>query len=490
MNILFDTNIIISINDPTHPLDHRLAKIEQLIDKLSFHVFVHPAQKDDFERDENAERKALNLSRLARYNSLESPPIPSAEDIKQLEWSQNNDHDRIDNFLLYALYSNAIHIFVTEDRALLSKARRAGLQDQVFLIDQFLFFLERQCASDFSVPVGIQEKPVYALHPQSEFWDSLRESYRESFDQWFEKISREHRSAWCICDENGDPLAVCIYKEEKSPTITDEQYRLPGRVLKLCTFKVSKKLQGRKLGERLLFTAFKFAQKNNINYVYLHTRSQDKLIELCLDFGFSHLGKYNTDEVYYKQMFSPVNGGDHTLSPIDYLLKYYPYFIDDERVNKFIVPIDKAYHNELFPDVSDDAQGLFAEEFSCEKPQSNTIKKAYLSHSNTNQVSPGDIILFYRTGDRESVEVLGVVEKAIRTQDLSVLTALVAKRTVYSTDELRWWIQKPTLIILFRYVKTIPTISRTAFSAAGIKGNIQAIRKMDHKSYVKLMEMQ
>ena len=489
MNILLDTNILISLNDLKRPLDSSLAKMQKLLDKLSFHVFVHPSQRDDFERDNDIARKKINLSRLEQYKVLDSPPMPSPEELAELGWSQNNDHDRVDNILLYALRSHTVHVFVTEDQALLGKARRAGLQEQVFRIDQFLFFLECQCAPDFSVPVGIQEKPVYALHPQSDFWDSLRESYR-GFDSWFEKICQEHRSAWCICDQNGDPLAVCIYKEEDSPAVTNEQYRLSGSVLKLCTFKVSRELQGRKLGERLLFTAFKFAQKNNIGYVYLHTRAQDKLIELCLDFGFSPLGKYNDDEVYYKQMFSPVNGGDHSLSPIDYLLKYYPYFIDDERVNKFIVPIDKTYHNELFPDVSDDAQGLFAEEFSCEKPQSNTIKKAYLSHSNTNQVSPGDVILFYRTGDRQSIEVIGVVEKAVRTQDLSVLTALVAKRTVYSTDELREWVQKPTLVILFRYVKTIPKIPYTAFSAAGIRGNIQAIRKIDHKSYVKLMEIQ
>jgi len=66
MNILLDTNILISLNDMAHPLDSSLAKMQKLIDKLSFHIFVHPSQREDFDRDENIARRKINLSRLAR----------------------------------------------------------------------------------------------------------------------------------------------------------------------------------------------------------------------------------------------------------------------------------------------------------------------------------------------------------------------------------------------------------------------------------------
>ena len=46
LNILLDTNIIISLNDLEYPLDPRWAEMQRLLDQLSFHVFVHPAQKD------------------------------------------------------------------------------------------------------------------------------------------------------------------------------------------------------------------------------------------------------------------------------------------------------------------------------------------------------------------------------------------------------------------------------------------------------------
>ena len=71
MNILLDTNILISLNDLKRPLDSSLAKMQKLLDKLSFHVFVHPSQRDDFERDNDIARKKINLSRLEQYNVLE-----------------------------------------------------------------------------------------------------------------------------------------------------------------------------------------------------------------------------------------------------------------------------------------------------------------------------------------------------------------------------------------------------------------------------------
>ena len=487
MNILLDTNILIPIFDIEHPLDERFAKMQRLLDSLSFHVFVHPAQQDDFERDPNVERKKRNLSRLPQHNVLESPPVPSEEELQELSWTQTTDNDRVDNLLLYALKNQAVHVLVSDDSGVLSKAKRSGLQDRVYRLDQFLFFLESRLSPTFTVPIGIEEKFLYELkHPEADFWNSLRQSYN-GFDNWFVEKAREHRKAWCICNTQGYPLAVCIYKEEDSPVVTDDNIRLPGKVLKLCTFKVAKELQGRKLGERLLFTAFRYAVEHKIAYVYLHTRAQDQLIDLCEDFGFTNQGKYNTDEVWAKQMIPPNGMQRSDQSPLEFAKYYYPHFVDDERVNKFIIPIQPQYHNELFPDISDDAYSLFAKEFVPNSPQSNTIKKAYLCWANTNQIKAGDILLFYRTDDRRSIEIIGIVEHTCKTNDIAETLALVSKRTVFSNDKLQDILQKETLIILFRFAKIIPAISYKKFSNAGIKGNIQSIRLISHDSYLQLV---
>lgn len=63
--------------------------------------------------------------------------------------------------------------------------------------------------------------------------------------------------------------------------------------MKLCKFKVDAMARGKKLGERLLYIAFDYCVKNNLDWVYLHTfgEEQKTLVGFCLDYGFYCLGK-------------------------------------------------------------------------------------------------------------------------------------------------------------------------------------------------------
>jgi len=78
-------------------------------------------------------------------------------------------------------------------------------------------------------------------------------------------------------------------------------------------------------------------------------------------------------------------------------------------VKKFVVPILPVYHNKLFTDYSKRQITLaeYADEFVVE---GNTIKKAYLSHSNIKRMQRGDLILFYRSEDEQAITSFGVVE--------------------------------------------------------------------------------
>ena len=150
-------------------------------------------------------------------------------------------------------------------------------------------------------------------------------------------------------------------------------------------------------------------------------------------------------------------------------------------------PLRPSYHENLFPDISDFSTTLFGNEPSFFSPQSNTIKKAYLCHSKTTRVAEGDLLLFFRTGDRRSIEVIGVVEKAIRTQDPYLATSLVSKRTVYSQKEVSELLKKPTLIVLFRLMRYFPAIPNSRFGKIGIKEPIQTIRQISHQDFSQLM---
>lgn len=484
MNILIDTNILIPLEDTSRLLDPSLAKMCRQSDAAGHILYIHFSQKEDIKRDRNEQRKNIVLSRLEQYQFIPSPPELSSEELLQYGWRQANDNDRIDNLLLHALCRGAVHFLVTNDKGIHRKARQAQCQEQVHYLDQFLVFLDSQISTEPPPPYGIQDRYLHELRVSQSFFDSLRAGY-EGFNLWYMKSAQSQRKAWCISYEK-EVQAICIYKKENSPCIVDNGEPLNGDALKLCTFKISYDVRGRKLGERFLYTAFKYANEHSIPYVYLHTygSEHEMLVSLCEDFGFKRAGSYKgIEDVYVKEM-SPLEARSTEIDSLTYAIDYYPYYFDGRNVDKYIVPIKPHYHNDLFADISDTSRGLFADDPSMYGPQANTIKKAYICHSNIKNITPGGLLLFYRTDDRKSIECIGVVEQIYRGSDINKVLPLVSKRTVYSQPEIEKILRKETLVILFRLMKTFPPIEKEAFNKAGIKGPFQSIRKITHEQYV------
>ena len=227
---------------------------------------------------------------------------------------------------------------------------------------------------------------------------------------------------------------------------------------------------------------FDYCVNNNIDWVYLHTfgEEQKTLVGLCEEYGFSLLGKYKQDDVYIK----PMKLQDDGRSTLDSLIKYYPYFKEDTEVSKFIIPIQPKYHEDLFPDFSNMKGSLFEKDQNLYSCQGNTIKKAYLSHSKIQTINKGDIVLFYRSHDRKSIQCMGIVESVFFSDNVDDVFSRIAKRTVYSYDELREITNKKTLVILFRFISLNREISNKDIKDAGIKGNIQSIRKITNDQYL------
>lgn len=485
MNILLDTNILIPLEDTSKILSEDLSTMMKLCSEQKHNLFVHPLQVEDLQRDKDEKRKCILLSRIKQYQSIDNPPILSEEELKKLNWRQSNDNDRIDNNLLFSLYRNAVHLLITNDEEIHKKAKKANLQDRVYRISQFLLLLNKESKTYPITPVGIENGYLYNFDISQDFFDSLRNSY-DGFNDWYKKAAEAQRKCWYI-SENNHLIAICIYKEENDVQITDKGKIIPGRILKLCTFKVDPRYRGRKIGERILYIAFKYCKDNHYKWIYLSAmgNEQKSLIGLCEEYGFSLVGKYNGDDVYLKPM---TPDEEDTLSALEYNKKYYPYYIDTDSIQKFIIPIQPQYHNDLFADISDTAAGLFKSDYTMYSPQCNTIKKAYLCHSSCKQIKSGDIILFYRSGDRQSIECIGIVEQAIISNDIEIVLPLISKRTVFSNSELEKILSKDTLVILFRYIALDKKINIEQLTTAGIRGNIQTIRKISQIQYKELFK--
>jgi predicted nuclease of predicted toxin-antitoxin system len=484
MRILIDTNIFITLEDSSNVLDESFSELVRLANENGHQVLIHPSSVDDFERDENETRKRINLSRIKKYPYLEDPPTPDDLEIRRLGLKNNNDNDRVDNKILYAIYKDAANILVTEDRGIHKKASVLDIKDRVHYIQQAANSLKRlHKRFQVSLP-NIKEIYLHEIDLSISFFDSLREDYME-FNEWYKKSSRQGRKAWIHKNNTGDLGAILIYKEEKDEIVTDDNKALPGSSLKLCTFKVGEDIRGRKIGELFLKAAFRYATANKIEHIYITMRPErhEFLEDLCIDFGFYNYAQFKGDHVYLKDHPTiPPLGSDTGLSALEYHKKFYPHFKCDPSIRKYIVPIKPAFHEMLFPDNQDQIP-LFS--FSA---VGNAIKQAYLCHARIGGISAGDILLFYRSGDRKAITSIGIVEYINEYQDSDNIIQLVSKRTVYSYEDIKLMAEKKTTVILFRLAKHLANrVDYYWLLREGIvNGPIQTIRKISNDSFKKI----
>jgi predicted RNA-binding protein with PUA-like domain len=121
--------------------------------------------------------------------------------------------------------------------------------------------------------------------------------------------------------------------------------------------------------------------------------------------------------------------------------------------------------------------------------EGNAIKKAYLSHAKIKKMSPGDILLFYRSQDKHEVTTLGVVEQVefdLKTVD--EIVKLVRKRSVYSVEEIQSTVLKPTTVILFSWHLHLPEPLRLEelIQHGILKTAPQTIMQISHEKYLNI----
>ncbi len=484
MRILIDTNILIPLEDSSKILDDSLSELFRLAHKNRHEILVHPASFEDIEKDRDEKRKKISFSRIRKYPVLEGSPKPKDLELNGLGLSETTKNDHIDNLILYAVFKDAVNILVTEDRAIHKKAAVLDVSDRVHYIQQTVEFLRRLYSS---IPVSlpnIAETKLHQIDLSSQFFDSLRKDYTK-FDEWYKNASREGRKAWIHRNESGQLGAICIYKEEQDPIITNGNISIPGRVLKLCTFKVEEGMRGRKLGELLLKAAFRYATDNKVEHIYITMKpgTQGYLEDMCEEFGFYRLGVYtdNRDDVFVKDHF--ILPPDNEMTPLEYGIRNFPHFKCDKNINKYIVPIRPKFHDLLFPEIAPQLSLIIHSSVG------NAIKQAYLCHARLGGISSGDILLFYRSSDLQAITSLGIVEISTDLQDQEKIMQIVSKRTVYTYEDIKKMAEKKTKVILFRLAKHFsnPISYNWLLSNEVVRGHIQAIRGITHESFTKII---
>ena len=488
MRFLLDTNILIPLEQSQHTLEASLANFVRLAHENSHQLIYHPATEDDISRDTNVERRRQTLERLRQYPRLEQRPF--------CPWNENitNPNDRADNEILYALYCEAAHALVTEDHGIHQKAKQRGLGDRVYYIQTAEDWLRRLYERVSIQLPNIEQVSLYSLVPllSSTFFDSLRNGY--PFDSWFRRKARDGLNAWVVWESPQILGAICIYDRQTDEQVTEEGMVLHGPALKLSTFKVGETMRGKKIGELFLKAAFRYATVNRLENIFIHGELEKHsfLFDLLEDFGFirvgTHPGSTGRDVVYVKKhpILPPAQAD---LAPFDYLRQYYPHFQKGAHIKKYVIPIRPAFHQILFPDYhSEFDRQMFL--FQQTNTAGNAIKLAYLCHAQTQNISAGDVVMFYRSDDERALTSIGVVENYQTLNDPAVIAQLVSRRTVYSMEQIVEMAARSTRVMLFRLLGHFGTPLSHAWLKENqiVKGNIQSIRSISDEAFERAIQ--
>ena len=253
----------------------------------------------------------------------------------------NNSHDAIDNELLFSIHRNCAQYLITNDKDLIKKSQKIGLNDRVLSIDQALEKFQEKAPKDVRKPVFINYKYLHELDINDTFFDSLKVDYA-GFEKWFKKKQLKEAQAY-VTEFDGKLTSFLMLKVENE----DEDYKdflkpfRPARRLKISTLKVAD--TGKRIGETFIKIIVEKAIKEDVDEIYVTVfDKQEFLIDMLESYGFKKYTKKKTlrsddgielENVLVKSMKNKEN--------------YYPFFeIDDNRI--FLVPIRDKYHHLLF----------------------------------------------------------------------------------------------------------------------------------------------
>ncbi len=442
MRILLDTNILIGREDPRLPPEG-LAELLRILNENKVALLVHPASVSELERDPDAARRSSVLAKVASYAKLEQPPLaPSA--FTDAIGGVTRANDRTDALILYALQSDAVSFLLTEDRGLLQRASRVGLQDRVLTIRAGLEYFSALFAKALPPsPLVLKQSPLHALNLGDSFFESIKSDY-DGFESWYRRCAQEGRECIWLEGENGGNDALLIYKDETEPLIG----RPSKRRLKICTMKVAETRSRQRVSELLLSWVLRYADENGFTEAYLTIFPRHELQVAILEtFGFSDVGEKGRERVLLKRLVP--DGDAQPTTPYDFFRTYFPHFTRGNTVRKFLIPVQPTWHDRLFPEYHSHRAQKTIDDYAVPASGGNAIRKAYLCHSRITKIRPGDIVLFYRSRDVKLVTHLGLVEQAVSCTTLDRVIDVVGNRTVLPFRELESLCEKPTLVILF-----------------------------------------
>lgn len=456
MKVLLDTNIVIH-REAGNVVNPDIGVLFKWLDDLHYQKCVHPVTVEEINKHKDPKTVATFNIKLGNYHLLKTK-APINQAVQQVcSEIDNDENDLSDTTLLNELVNNRVDILISEDKQIFHKASLLGVYDRVFTIDSFLekVVSEHPELVNYRV-LSVIKKHFGDINLNDSFFDSFREDYI-GFDKWFNKKADEIAY---VTYNNENILSFLFLKVEGK----DENYSdiipvfMQKKRLKIGTFKVVS--NGVRLGERFLKIVFDNALQNKVDEIYItifdKRDEQKRLIGLLEEWGFILHGKKQSssgEELVYVRNFKPTFNHENPKLT-------YPFLSRKSKI--FLVPIKPEYHTELLPDsiLKTESPANFIEN----EPHRNAISKVYISRSIERNINKGDIIVFYRTAEKDKnayyssvITTIAIAEGKIENiKDEHDFILKCRKRSVFTDDALRkYWNWNPRyrpFIINFLYI--------------------------------------
>lgn len=397
------------------------------------------------------------LSKLKEYTIIKSQNYKKDNDYLSIIKQPKNKHDEIGAELLHNLYTLNVNFLITEDKIIHKNAIKLNLENNVFTINEFHELINPK--DNIHSPKLVM-KTVDELNSNDPIFDSLKEDYDE-FDDWFKMIQEKHRPAFVYTHENNELGAVLIYKENEEEEIELKTKTLPKKKrLKIATLYVAESRN--KIGESLLKNIFKKAIALNVDELYLthFIKEDDVLVPFIEKYGFKLVGNNSRGEgVFIKNItFDSTKNDICDSNNAKISTECYPFYLDDERIDKYIVPITPEYYYSLFDTTQKTIDDYLENTFPEDLVQINAIQKAYISKSSTN-LDKGDLLVFYES-NKQGLKEIGIVTDFLKSNNIDEIKATIGKRSVFKEEELKEQINSlegdsKLSVILFNHMESV-----------------------------------
>ncbi|MDR1926532.1 MAG: hypothetical protein LBQ13_02465 [Endomicrobium sp.] len=251
--VLLDTNIIIH-RENSIVSNYNIGHLYRWLDKLHYTKVTHPYSIKEIEKYKDKSAQESFSVKLEAYERIKVVPEPTEDFLRNFTNSDKTENDKVDNALLFYVYSDKADLLITEDKKLINKAKNIGVSDKVLSINQFITkATEANPALVDYKALSVKKELFGNIDLSKPFFDTLKKDYNE-FPSWFSKKSEEEAY---ICKDDKDNILGFLYlkPEDENENYDNIKPKFDRKQrLKIGTFKVLS--TGFRLGERFIKIIF------------------------------------------------------------------------------------------------------------------------------------------------------------------------------------------------------------------------------------------